>query len=139
MATNDKMAEEAPISDARLFDRSAPISPLEEMKASKLCSRRIRAEELKWSNLKKVPCVQKALLYGSLAGLSVGISRYARIRSIRSAGNWAVIATGLVSVGSWEFCRFQRRLVLDQLARTTVEDNVNAKAALPGPLPTSPQ
>ncbi|TPX40418.1 hypothetical protein SeMB42_g06010 [Synchytrium endobioticum] len=114
--------------DARLYDRNASISVLDEMK-------KINPEELKWANLRKVPCVTKSLLYGSLAGAAVGISRYVRVRSIRSTGNWAILATGLVSIGSWEFCRFQRRLVLNQLARVTVEDH---EASLPPPLPMTP-
>ncbi|KAJ3093098.1 hypothetical protein HK102_009530 [Quaeritorhiza haematococci] len=75
----------------------------------------IKMEEFKVGNVMQLPCSKKALIYGSGAGLSIGVARYALTRSLKSSGNWAFIAFAAISVSSWEYCRFQRRIVQQQL------------------------
>ncbi|KAI8817562.1 uncharacterized protein EV422DRAFT_570609 [Fimicolochytrium jonesii] len=84
------------------FDPSKPPSFVDVVKG-------IEAEEFKLANVTKSPCAVKGLLYGIGAGDDQSPGR------ALSAGNWGFMTFGVVSTISWEFCRYQRRVVQQQL------------------------
>ncbi|GAA6008331.1 hypothetical protein JCM10207_000088 [Rhodosporidiobolus poonsookiae] len=86
-----------------ILDAAKTISPLQDLQ-----------------KLPSVPCARQALLYGIVAGASVGALRFVFSRvgrrgtlygadgpwgAIGSAANWAVGAWGVGSLGAWETCR----------------------------------
>ncbi|KAI9102445.1 hypothetical protein DFS34DRAFT_609177 [Phlyctochytrium arcticum] len=76
----------------------------------------IKPAELKWDNIIKVPCSSKALLTGIATGTLIGLTRYTVKRGgLRSAGNWGVLSFAGTSMITWEFCRYQRKVVQQQL------------------------
>ncbi|KAJ3219870.1 hypothetical protein HK099_004550 [Clydaea vesicula] len=75
----------------------------------------IHAADFKPSNFLSMPCSKKALLYGVAAGSSIGLIRFYVSQRLRSAGHFAVFTFAGVSILSWEYCRYQRRLVQIEL------------------------
>ena len=67
------------------------------------------------SNLSKIVCLQKSFLYASFSASSVFAINYSLYRSFYRAGRWGVASFVLVAVANYENCRYQRRLVQDQL------------------------
>ncbi|KAJ5608948.1 hypothetical protein N7528_009515 [Penicillium herquei] len=62
------------------------------------------------STFYKKPCARESLLTGIGAGFGVGGIRgvFGGMRSLWSAGNWAVGVFAITSLGAYEFCRRQR-------------------------------
>ncbi|TPX58895.1 hypothetical protein PhCBS80983_g02846 [Powellomyces hirtus] len=75
----------------------------------------ITPDEFKLDNVAKAPCSRKALLYGIGGGSAVAITRLVVTRRPLSSGNWGIATFGAISMLSWEFCRYQRRVVQEQL------------------------
>ncbi|KAL3900501.1 MAG: hypothetical protein SGCHY_001295 [Lobulomycetales sp.] len=82
----------------------------------------IRFSDFAPSSFLNLACSKKALLYGGLAGTTIGVTRFMITRRIKTSGNYALLAFSLVAASSWEFCRFQRRIVQEQLHRMEAED-----------------
>ncbi|KAI8805921.1 hypothetical protein BJ742DRAFT_680601, partial [Cladochytrium replicatum] len=74
-------------------------------------------------NMTKMPCLQQASIYGVSAGLSIGTIRYIVTRNLRSTGNWAFLTFGILSMASWEYCRFQRKLIQLQFEMISAANN----------------
>ncbi|KND02143.1 uncharacterized protein SPPG_02636 [Spizellomyces punctatus DAOM BR117] len=81
----------------------------------------IKAAEFKLENVAKVPCSRKALLYGIGGGTIIATTRFFVTRRLLSAGNWGFASFGAISMLSWEFCRYQRRVVQEQLEAMAAE------------------
>ncbi|KAJ5751629.1 hypothetical protein N7520_008546 [Penicillium odoratum] len=62
------------------------------------------------SSFYKAPCARESLLTGIGAGFGIGGIRgvFGGMRSLWSAGNWAVGAFAITSLAAYEFCRRQR-------------------------------
>ncbi|KAJ5439458.1 uncharacterized protein N7458_010456 [Penicillium daleae] len=62
------------------------------------------------SSFYKVPCARESLLTGIGAGFGIGGTRavFGGMRSLWSAGNWAVGVFAVTSLGAYEFCRRRR-------------------------------
>ncbi|KAJ5266804.1 hypothetical protein N7478_009612 [Penicillium angulare] len=58
----------------------------------------------------KVPCARESLMTGIGAGFGIGGTRaiFGGMRSLWSAGNWAVTAFAITSLGAYEICRRRR-------------------------------
>jgi len=93
------------------------------------------------------PCARPALLFGFLAGASVGALRFVfagagrrRVRgggsALASAANWAVGAWGVGALGAWETCR--ARQTAEQVRMRQLVESVKMKrAAKKGGAPSS--
>ncbi|KAI9209553.1 uncharacterized protein BJ171DRAFT_1636 [Polychytrium aggregatum] len=109
------------------FDPAKPPTTIDVLK-------NLKVEEFKPDNLSRLPCLKKSMLYGLAAGSSMGLVRFAVKRSPRSAGDWAMATFAVVAVSSWEFCRFQRRLVqkqMDALVNTNEAEGPSAAKSMP--------
>ncbi|KAJ5390125.1 uncharacterized protein N7496_001193 [Penicillium cataractarum] len=62
------------------------------------------------SSFYKAPCARESLLTGIGAGFGIGGVRavFGGMRSLWSAGNWAVGVFAVTSLGAYEFCRRRR-------------------------------
>ncbi|KAI9011134.1 hypothetical protein BC832DRAFT_529413, partial [Gaertneriomyces semiglobifer] len=78
-------------------------------------------KDLKLENVAKTPCARQALLYGIGAGVALAATRFLATRRLLSSGNWGFASFGAVSMLSWEFCRYQRRVVQEQLDAMAAE------------------
>jgi hypothetical protein len=87
-------------------------------------------------NSTRLPCLQNAFLTGWIAGLGSGVLHYLRFKRLRSASNWGVVLFGLGSSLSWEYCRYQRRLMQIQLDNMAVELNQKKASSSPDSSPT---
>ncbi|KAJ3180117.1 Cytochrome c oxidase assembly protein cox20, mitochondrial [Irineochytrium annulatum] len=76
----------------------------------------IKLEDFKLDNVGKVPCNINSTLYGLSAGGLVAGSRYFFRRNAMSAGSWGMVTFGVVAMASWELCRFQRKVVREQMS-----------------------
>eukprot|EP00053_Salpingoeca_punica_P006955 m.64573 g.64573 ORF g.64573 m.64573 type:complete len:116 (+) comp13932_c0_seq7:316-663(+) len=68
--------------------------------------------------IRKVPCLRDSLLNG--IGLATGIAlfRFVRTKHIASACNYAVGTFLLTTVGSFEYCRYQRTVRREKIKQT---------------------
>ncbi|KAI8927655.1 hypothetical protein BC831DRAFT_451730 [Entophlyctis helioformis] len=90
---------------------------------------RISWSDLSWEGIKKLPCAPQALLTGLMAGSLLGVVRFSVTRRLRSAANWGMFAFAGSSAVSWEFCRFQRKVVAQQLDFITKEQEERSRKA----------
>ena len=63
----------------------------------------------------KIPCAQRSFLQGIALGSVIGGSRYIMCRKRQSAINWGFFSFLTCCIISWEYCRYQRRLIQVQL------------------------
>ncbi|GAA5821025.1 hypothetical protein JCM11251_001926 [Rhodosporidiobolus azoricus] len=99
-----------------------PSSPSSSQKPSLLDAAKTISPVSDLQRLPQIPCARQALLFGIMAGASVGGLRFIFSRvggrrgslyggaaggwgDIGTAANWAVGAWGLGSLGAWETCR----------------------------------
>jgi cytochrome c oxidase assembly protein subunit 20 len=55
----------------------------------------------------KTECGRNSLLYGIGGGMAIGLARFMISRQVLTSTNWAVGGFTLISLGSWEWCRYQ--------------------------------
>jgi cytochrome c oxidase assembly protein subunit 20 len=65
----------------------------------------------------EMPCARSALISGLSSGGVLGFARMAATRNLKSSSKWGVLTFALVSTVSWEFCRYQRTVARDELAK----------------------
>ncbi|SCV68596.1 BQ2448_717 [Microbotryum intermedium] len=100
-----------------IFDALHTISPLEDIK-----------------KLPSIPCARYSLLFGIVAGVSVGALRFLfgsrrggwatqqpRWSQVGVAANWAVGAWGFASLGAWETCRARQSAESARMAALVAE------------------
>lgn len=108
-------------SQPSVLDALSTISPLSDLKA-----------------LPNVPCARYSLLFGILAGASVGSIRFIFARRVISslpsrwgpgeqAANWAVGAWAIASLGAWETCTRRQKGEAAKMAAIVAE--IKAKRA----------
>ncbi|KAI7903965.1 uncharacterized protein BX663DRAFT_485447 [Cokeromyces recurvatus] len=73
----------------------------------------IKLEDFKEVN--KIPCARNALLYGIVAGVTMGAIRFALKRKVPTSANWAVGTFCGVSAVSFEGCQMERQQKLEKL------------------------
>ncbi|XP_065055632.1 cytochrome c oxidase assembly protein COX20, mitochondrial-like [Rhopilema esculentum] len=56
--------------------------------------------------IENTPCARNSLLYGLVGGMTVGTSKYMYSKHIRRSCDYAVASFALVSIGSWQLCRY---------------------------------
>ncbi|KAF8158059.1 hypothetical protein B0H34DRAFT_797477 [Crassisporium funariophilum] len=85
----------------------------------------------------ELPCARNALLAGIGSGAGVGVIRGVSAGPMM-AGNWAIAAFTLVSLGSWHVCQKQfaderRRLtqVIETMPKRTLKDGSDKKLTNP--------
>lgn len=61
----------------------------------------IRFSDFAPSSFLNLACSKKALLYGGLAGTTIGVTRFMITRRIKTSGNYALLAFSLVAASSW--------------------------------------
>lgn len=85
----------------------------------------LRLDDLVQSH--RLPCLKNALLTGWIAGIGIGFVRYVATpklsRSLSKSVNWGLGSFGLTAALSWEYCRYQRRLMQIQLDNMAFEVN----------------
>ena len=69
-----------------------------------------------------VSCAKEAYLHGIMAGSIIGLIRYGTTKRIMSGCNYAMITFSLVSMISWEYCRWNSK-EQPRVARAVVELN----------------
>ncbi|KAI8806928.1 hypothetical protein BJ742DRAFT_814842 [Cladochytrium replicatum] len=83
----------------------------------------LSTNDFRVENMTKMPCLQQASIYGVSTGLSMGAIRYVVTRNVRSTGNWGFLTFGIISMVSWEYCRFQRKLIQLQFEMISAANN----------------
>ncbi|KAJ2812972.1 hypothetical protein GGI24_006600, partial [Coemansia furcata] len=78
--------------------------------------------------LKTEPCAREGLLYGMGVGTTVAVLRVFKGRSLVSAGNWGIVAFGLVAVVAKKLCHFQ---YAHQSAKLNTLFEMQSKRAVP--------
>ncbi|EGF78377.1 hypothetical protein BATDEDRAFT_26999 [Batrachochytrium dendrobatidis JAM81] len=78
-------------------------------------------------NAFRLPCSAQSIVTGVAAGLAIGTVRYFTARKLRTASNWGVLGFATISLCSWEFCRFQRRVVAQQMESMLIEQRQRSK------------
>ncbi|KAL9553725.1 hypothetical protein MBANPS3_003150 [Mucor bainieri] len=73
----------------------------------------VKLEDFK--DVNRIPCARNALLYGIVAGVTVGAVRFATKRMIPTSANWAVGTFCGVSVISFEGCQMERRQKIEKM------------------------
>ncbi|RGB25242.1 hypothetical protein C1646_772013 [Rhizophagus diaphanus] len=68
-----------------------------------------------FKNIGKIPCARKSFLYGIGGGTTIGALRFLQKGSVLSASNWAVGSFCMISIGTWEYCRYKRQLQNEKL------------------------
>ncbi|RIA91987.1 hypothetical protein C1645_692168, partial [Glomus cerebriforme] len=63
-----------------------------------------------FKNIGKIPCARKSFLYGIGGGATTGALRFLQKGNVLSASNWAVGSFSIISIGTWEYCRYKRQL-----------------------------
>ncbi|TFK73640.1 hypothetical protein BDN72DRAFT_168497 [Pluteus cervinus] len=83
------------------------------------------------THIGEIPCARNSLLGGIASGFGIGV-----IRGISAgpmvAGNWAVAAFAIVSLGSWHLCHKQMAderakvtKIIENMPRRTLKENDN--------------
>ncbi|CAG8551670.1 14814_t:CDS:2 [Funneliformis mosseae] len=70
-------------------------------------------KNLSWQdfeNIGKIPCARKSFLYGIGGGATIGSLRFLKKGNVLSASNWAVGSFCIISIGTWEYCRYKRQI-----------------------------
>ncbi|GBB94698.1 hypothetical protein RclHR1_00240046 [Rhizophagus clarus] len=90
-------------------------------------------KNLNWNDFKnigKIPCARKSFLYGIGGGTTIGALRFLQKGNVLSASNWAVGSFCMISIGTWEYCRYIRQLQKDKLKIVVEQINeLNRKKA----------
>ncbi|GAA5945674.1 hypothetical protein JCM3775_000006 [Rhodotorula graminis] len=119
-----------------VLDAAKTIRPLEDLQ-----------------RLPNMPCARYSLLFGIVAGVSVGCLRFVFSRTARrgtlmggggdagrwaevgAAANWAVGAWGVGSLGAWETCR--ARQTAEAARMNALVSEIKARRAAKGPKPAT--
>ncbi|GAA5850437.1 hypothetical protein JCM9279_001416 [Rhodotorula babjevae] len=119
-----------------VLDAAKTIRPLEDLQ-----------------RLPNMPCARYSLLFGIVAGVSVGCLRFVFSRTARrgtlmgggggagrwaevgAAANWAVGAWGVGSLGAWETCR--ARQTAEAARMNALVSEIKARRAAKGPKPST--
>ncbi|GAA5908539.1 hypothetical protein JCM8208_002658 [Rhodotorula glutinis] len=119
-----------------VLDAAKTIRPLEDLQ-----------------RLPNMPCARYSLLFGIVAGVSVGSLRFVFSRTARrgtlmgggggsgrwaevgAAANWAVGAWGVGSLGAWETCR--ARQTAEAARMNALVSEIKARRAAKGPKPAT--
>merc|ERR1712189_175309 len=79
-------------------------------------------KKLKFSNIKefieKTPCARSSFLYGITSGMSAGVVTFLYAKHIRRSCDIGVISFAAVSLGSWEWCRYNNRKEKEEIKKT---------------------
>ncbi|KAH6582572.1 hypothetical protein BASA61_008472 [Batrachochytrium salamandrivorans] len=89
---------------------------------------RITWKDLSIDSVLRLPCSVQSITTGIALSASVSIVRYITTRKIRTAANWGILSFTFTSLGSWEFCRFQRRIVARQMEALVIQQNQRDKS-----------
>ncbi|RKP10827.1 hypothetical protein THASP1DRAFT_21539 [Thamnocephalis sphaerospora] len=96
-----------PADAAAAPDAATPAQPQQSQPAT--LSEALRNVSLdRMRHVVRTPCGRDSLLYGIGGGTAVGIARFLITRKVLPSANWAVGAFALISIGSWEWCHYQR-------------------------------
>lgn len=68
--------------------------------------------------IQKTPCARNAFLYGIAGGMVTGVSAFLYTKHIRRSCDFAVASFSLVSIGSWEWCRYSNRKEKEEIEKT---------------------
>jgi cytochrome c oxidase assembly protein subunit 20 len=84
----------------------------------------IKLVDLSANSLAEIPCARSAFISGLSSGFTLMTARAlitSKItltrESILKGGKWGVYTFALVSSISWEFCRYQRNVAREELAK----------------------
>ncbi|RKO92476.1 hypothetical protein BDK51DRAFT_12167, partial [Blyttiomyces helicus] len=80
--------------------------------------------EFKLDNVARLPCTLQSTLQGVAGGTIVGAVRYFATGRYVSAGNWGFSSFAGIAMISWEFCRYQRRIVQQQMDQISKEQSL---------------
>lgn len=68
-------------------------------------------------NIGAMPCAKKSIMAGLACGVPVGFIRYLISKRWRSAGNWAFMTWAFTGSISYQYCIYQRRIVLQEFEK----------------------
>ena len=68
-------------------------------------------------NVGSMPCATKSLITGLAFGLPVGLFRFLISKKWRSAGNWGMMTWAFAGSINYQYCIFQRRIVLQEFEK----------------------
>jgi cytochrome c oxidase assembly protein subunit 20 len=68
-------------------------------------------------NIGSMPCAKKSITAGLAVGVPVTAIRYFKTRHWRSAGNWGFMTWAFVGSISYQYCIYQRRIVLQEFEK----------------------
>jgi cytochrome c oxidase assembly protein subunit 20 len=68
-------------------------------------------------NVGTMPCAKKSMSAGLALGVPVALIRYFSTRKWRSAGNWGFMTWAFTGSISYQYCIYQRRVVLQEFEK----------------------
>ncbi|XP_031573048.1 cytochrome c oxidase assembly protein COX20, mitochondrial-like [Actinia tenebrosa] len=77
--------------------------------------------------IEKTPCSRDSLLYGITGGLGAGVLYFFKSNHVRRSADVAVGSFALISVVSWELCRYMRHKEHQKIKKTVELMNEQSK------------
>lgn len=68
-------------------------------------------------NVGSMPCASKSIFAGLVCGIPVGFIRFLISKRWRSAGNWGIMTWAFTGSMSYQYCIYQRRIVLQEFEK----------------------
>eukprot|EP00729_Bicosta_minor_P002625 gene2625-24257_t len=98
-------------------ERGAELSATEKASA---WGSMVYGGDLEYPDIKKVGCMRDSFLYGIGSGLPLGTLAFLHTKEVIVGCRAAVGACIAVGLGSWEYCKYQRRQQM-QMVKDTVD------------------